>query len=83
MVEAIPDTRTEVVGNEAQENIGQNSTEVVVKTDKQNKVKRRKKIVWSVNVFTVILYMIDPKHMLCTGKFKQVSKRFRKACEIV
>ena len=55
----------------------------VEKTDKKAKTKHRKKIVWSVNVFTVILYMIDPKHMLCTGKFKQVSKRFRKACEIV
>ena len=34
------------------------------------KKKRRKKIVWSVNVFTVVLYMVDPKYMLCTGKFK-------------
>ena len=45
--------------------------------------KRRKTVVWSVNVLTVVLYMIDPKYMLLEGKFKQVSKRFRKACETV
>ena len=47
------------------------------------KVKHRKKIVWSVNVFTIVLYMVDPRYMLCEGKYKQVCKRFKKACEIV
>lgn len=27
--------------------------------------------------------MIDPRYMLCEGKFKQVNKRFKKALEIV
>ena len=47
------------------------------------KSKRRKTVVWSVNVFTIVLYMVDPRYMLCQGKWKQVSKRFRKALEIV
>ena len=47
------------------------------------KVKHRKTIVWSVNVFTIVLYMVDPRYMLCEGKYKQVCKRFKKACEIV
>ena len=45
--------------------------------------KRRKTVVWSVNVFTVVLFLVDPKYALCEGKYKQVSKRFRKALEIV
>lgn len=49
----------------------------------QTKGKRRRNVVWSVNVFTVVLFMLDPKYMLCEGKFKQVNKRFRKALEIV
>mmetsp|Transcript_19024 Transcript_19024/g.23569 ORF Transcript_19024/g.23569 Transcript_19024/m.23569 type:complete len:87 (+) Transcript_19024:73-333(+) len=47
------------------------------------KGKRRRKVVWSVNVFTVVLFMVDPRYALCEGKFKQVNKRFRKALEIV
>ena len=27
--------------------------------------------------------MVDPKYMLCEGKYKQVNKRFKKALEIV
>ena len=45
--------------------------------------KRRRTVVWSVNVFTVVLFLVDPKYALCEGKYKQVSKRFRKALEIV
>ena len=36
----------------------------------ERKGKRRKVIAWSVNVFTVVLYMVDPKYMLCKGKYK-------------
>ena len=30
-----------------------------------------------------MLYFIDPKYMLCIGKYKEVSKSFKKAVEIV
>ena len=49
----------------------------------ERKLKRRKTVVWSVNLFTVVLCMMDPCYMLCIGKFKQVNKRFKKALEIV
>ena len=47
------------------------------------KTRPRRSVVWSVNVFTIVLYMVDPRYMLCEGKYKQVSKRFRKAVDIV
>jgi len=34
-------------------------------------------------VITNVLYFIDPKYMICHGKYKSVSKSFKKAVEIV
>ena len=51
--------------------------------EKPHQGKRRKTIVWSVNVLTVVMFMVDPRYALCESKYKQVSKRFRKALEIV
>ena len=63
--------------------VEENKQPIVEAKPGPTKTKHRKKIVWSVNVFTIVLYMVDPKYMLCEGKYKQVCKRFKKACEIV
>lgn len=73
MVEALPEDQ--IIKAKIETNVDKPSTAL--------KTKRRKKVVWSVNVLTVVLYMVDPKYILCEGKYKQVSKRFRKACETV
>lgn len=57
------------------------STPIPEQKDPQG--KRRRSIVWSVNLLTVVMYMFDAKYAICESKFKQVSKRFRKALEVV
>lgn len=84
MVEYIPETKK----SDSKEGAASSSSATVRPSTAatlggERKGKRRKTVVWSVNVLTVVLYLVDPRYMVCVGRYKQVSKRFKKACEIV